>query len=64
MTNDPDKLDRSIRYAFSSLIYIGGTLIIYAILFFWLHTDPISWPILIALLGGYFLGRLTRGIEL
>jgi RsiW-degrading membrane proteinase PrsW (M82 family) len=54
---------RKARLALSFAVYVVGTVLILAFIYSVFHTDPVSWPITIAILCGYFLGRITRGIE-
>lgn len=58
-----DLTERRIRYVMSFVVYVLGLILVFAVLWFGFNTDPVSWPMTVALLGGYFLGRLTRGIE-
>ena len=57
MTNKPMRLIASFA------VYLLGVLAICAALSLIFTINPFTWPILVALLGGYLLGRVTRGIE-
>jgi uncharacterized membrane protein len=54
--------ERYFRYVISFILYLFGVLVVYGIAFFVFH-EALSWPIVMAYVGGYFVGQLTRGIE-
>ena len=53
----------SNRGVISFLVSVLGILTIYVVLHFGFGIDPLSWHVVVAIMGGYFIGRVTYRIE-